>query len=84
MHKEELRILLRARPFREFQVFNTDGTSIPIWHPDFAYLSPDGHTLFVYQKDFAFDMLDVRMLPRFAFASDSGSTTNGTSSSPSA
>lgn len=67
MHKEELRRLLRERPFRPFRVFTTDGTAIPIWHPDFAYLSPDGRTLFVYQRDNQFDMLDVALLPRFGF-----------------
>jgi hypothetical protein len=66
MYREELKKLLRERPFRPFRVFTTDGTAIPIWHPDFAYLSPDGRTLFVYQQNFDFDMLDVGLIPRFA------------------
>jgi hypothetical protein len=67
MHKEELQKLLRDRPFRPFRVFTTDGTAILIWHPDFAYLSPGGRTLHVYQRDGEYDMLDVALLPRFAF-----------------
>lgn len=67
MHREELRKLLSVIPFRPFRVYTTDGTAIPVWHPDFAYLSPDGRTLFVYQRDYNFDMLDVALIPRFAF-----------------
>ena len=67
MNRDQVRELLRVRPFRQFQVYTPDGASIAIWHPDFAYLSPDGRTLFVYQKDFSFNMLDVMLLPRFEF-----------------
>jgi hypothetical protein len=67
MHRDELRKLLRDIPFRPFRVYTTDGTAIPVWHPDFAYLSPDGRTLFVYQKNNEFSMLDVALIPRFAF-----------------
>jgi hypothetical protein len=67
MHREELRKLLSSTSFRSFRVYTTDGTPIPVWHPDFAYLSPDGRTLFVYQRDYTFDMLDVSLIPRFSF-----------------
>lgn len=67
MIRDQIRELLRVRPFRQFQVYTPDGASIPIWHPDFAYLSPDGRTLFVYQRDYSFNMLDVMLLPRFEF-----------------
>lgn len=66
MHREELRKLLRARPFKPFRVYTTDGTPILVWHPDYALLSPDGRTLHVYQRDNTSDMLDVGLIPRFA------------------
>jgi hypothetical protein len=67
MHREEFRRLLRTRPFRPFRLFTTDGTAIPVWHPEFAFLSPDGRTLHLYQQDYTYDMLDIALLPRFAF-----------------
>lgn len=77
MHRDELRKLLSTIPFRPFRVYTTDGTGIPVWHPDFAYLSPDGRTLFVYQKDYDFNMLDVALIPRFGF--DRPADSNGAS-----
>lgn len=76
MHRDQLRTLLRARPFRPFRVFTTDGAAIPVWHQDFAYLAPDGRTLFVYQRDYNFDMLDVALIPRFAFDARPGDDTS--------
>jgi hypothetical protein len=64
---DELRTLLKARPFRPFTLYTNDGATIPVWHPDFALLSPDGRTLWVYQRDYACDMLDVMLIPRFSF-----------------
>ena len=68
MRVEELRTLLKARPFLPFTVYATDGTAIPVWHPDFALLSPDGRTLWVYQRDYSCDLLDVILIPRFSLA----------------
>jgi hypothetical protein len=82
MHRDELRNLLRESPFRPFRVYTPDGTAIPIWHPDFAYLSPDGRTLFVYQRDYSFNMLDVALLPRFAFDSPPAGSANGAQATP--
>ncbi len=79
MRVEELRTLLKARPFRPFTVYATDGTAIPVWHPDFALLSPDGRTLWVYQRDYSCDLLDVMLIPRFSLAApDSAPPAEGT------
>jgi hypothetical protein len=82
MHREELRKLLRDRPFRPFRVYTTDDTEIPVWHPDSAYLSPDGRTLFVYQRDYDFNMLDVALIPRFAFDNAPGAKESGNGTAP--
>jgi hypothetical protein len=58
---------LKARPFRPFTLHTPDGAAIAFWHPDFAILSPDGRTLWVYQRDYACDMLDVMLISRFSF-----------------
>ena len=84
MHRDESRTLLRERPFRPFRVYTTDGTPIPVWHPDFAYLSPDGRTLFVYQQDYSFNMLDVPLLPRFSLESPPNGAPTGSPAGPAA
>jgi hypothetical protein len=62
MKAEELRILLRAQPFKPFVVHLPSGREVPIFHHDFAYLSPDGRTLWAYQKDYSLDMIDVMLI----------------------
>jgi hypothetical protein len=67
MRIEELRGLLKERPFRPFTVYTTVGTPLPVWQPDFALLSPDGRTLWLYQRDLSLDVLDVLLIPRFSY-----------------
>jgi hypothetical protein len=69
MHRDDLRKILRERPFKPFRVYTPDGTALSVWHPDWAYLSPDGRTLFVYERDYSFNMLDVPLIPRVEFDS---------------
>jgi hypothetical protein len=59
MSTEELRVLMRSQPFKPFVVCLPSGKEVPIIHHDFAFLSPDGRTLFAYQRDMSFDMMDV-------------------------
>ena len=66
MRIDELRGLLRERPFKPFTVYTTDGTPLLVWQPDFALLSPDGRTLWLYQRDMSVDVLDVMLIPRFS------------------
>ena len=68
MKADELRKLLRARPFRPFVVHLPSGDSVSVFHHDFAYLSPDGRTLFTYQKDYSFDMIDVMLIQSVSMA----------------
>lgn len=67
MHRDQIREVLRTHPFRPFHVYTPDGAAIAVWHPHFAYLSPDGRTLFIYQRDYSFNMFDVMLLTRFEF-----------------
>lgn len=67
MRLEEIRSVLRARPFRPFTMYTPDGGAIPVWHGDFALLSPDGRTMTVYQRDSSFNIVDVMLITRFAF-----------------
>jgi hypothetical protein len=62
MHHEELRKLIRAVPFQPFVIHMPSGQDVPIHHPDFALLSPNGRTLFAYQPNYDFDMINVMLI----------------------
>lgn len=63
-HAEELRTRLRHRPFEQFSVVTADGADIPIWNPEFAFLSPDGRQLHAYQKNNAYNLIFVNSITR--------------------
>jgi hypothetical protein len=67
MSSEEIRKLMRNQPFKPFIVCLPSGREVPVIHHDFAFLSPDGRTLFTYQKDNSFDMIDVISIENFKF-----------------
>jgi hypothetical protein len=56
--------MFRAQPFRPFEVRLADGQQIRIDHPEWAFLSPGGRTLMVYERgqDEHFQMVDVRLI----------------------
>lgn len=47
MHIEQIRQLLSAQPFQPFQVHLADGRSVSVPHPEFAWVTPGGRTIFV-------------------------------------
>jgi hypothetical protein len=61
MTAKEFRSVLEALPFRPFSVFFADGRKVPIWHQDYASLSPTGRTLIVYRDDGSFHILDLML-----------------------
>ena len=81
MRVEDVRGLLKANPFRAFTVYTSDGGAIPVWHPDFGLLSPDGRTLWVYQREYSCEMLDVMLLTRFSFDPPPAETADTSSAS---
>ena len=58
---------MRNQPFKPFVVCLPSGKEVPVIHHDFAFLSPDGRTLFAYQKDNSFDMMDVFSIENVKF-----------------
>lgn len=47
MHSETVRELLHAQPFKPFTVVTVSGATYLIDHPDFAWLTRGGRTLYV-------------------------------------
>ena len=57
-----LRRLLKAQPFRPFDVKTTDGDTFRLSHPDFAMISPDETEVVCYDKDHNFRVVDMNHL----------------------
>jgi hypothetical protein len=48
MITDEIKKLLRVTPFRPFTVHLADGSILPVNHPDFAFVSPNGGLVFIF------------------------------------
>lgn len=84
MHHEEIRRLLRARPFIPFTIHMPEGRSVRVSNSEFALLGPQGRTMFVYETDpdAPFNLLDVMLITRVEVGpppsqAPSGSPNNG-------
>jgi hypothetical protein len=62
MHRDQLRDLLRAKPFQPFTIHLPEGRQVQVIHHDFALMSPDGRTLLAYGPDNSFNMIDVMLI----------------------
>lgn len=59
---QQLRMDLKAAPFRPFTVHMADGRSFHIPHPDFLAMSPSGRTIIVFQEDEESSILDLLLM----------------------
>lgn len=57
--------MLRANPFRPFDIKTADGDTIHVFHPDYAIRSPIGDTAIVYDKDGHFRIVNLDMVVSF-------------------
>ncbi len=48
---EELGAMMRAAPFRPFEIRTADGDTIQVVHPDFVARSPLGDTAIIYDRE---------------------------------
>jgi hypothetical protein len=58
---EELRKLIVAVPFRPFAINLVDGRAITVGQRDFALLTPDGRSLFIFEPE-AKELIDVMLV----------------------
>jgi hypothetical protein len=63
---EEIRKLLRARPFIPFTVYLPEGRTVQVTNSEFAILGPQGRSMFVYDTDpdAPFNLFDARLITR--------------------
>jgi hypothetical protein len=59
---DAVRKLYDAQPFTPFVIHLADGRKFPVRHREFMALEPAGRTVFVYQPDETFDLLDIMLI----------------------
>lgn len=78
---EALRAALRSQPFRAFDLCLADGRSLPVAHPEFVGMSPQGRTISVWLNDGSFEIVDLLLVaslrPRPAVTASPSSESNG-------
>jgi len=68
MTTEQLRVALRASPFRPFRIRMADQRQFEVPHPDFASVSPVGRTAVVYHPDGAASIIDLLLMTELDFS----------------
>ncbi|HZD40634.1 MAG TPA: hypothetical protein VE131_07925 [Terriglobales bacterium] len=61
----QFREILHAAPFQAFTIHMADGRSLPVAHPDFIAIMPDGETIIVVsakEKKPSFALVDVPLI----------------------
>jgi hypothetical protein len=64
---EQVKTAYEARPFRPFVLHLADGRHIPVMHNEFLAFSPTGRTIFVYQLDESFNIVDLLLVTDLEF-----------------
>jgi hypothetical protein len=64
--------MLRQQPFRPFAIRMTDDRAFKVAHRDFVALSPAGRTVFVYESEEAFSVLDLLLMSELKVSNGNG------------
>lgn len=71
METERLREACDQRPFHPFEIVRADGQRLPVPHPEFISLAPEGSTVVVWKKGAPIwidipliTALDFRVIPK--------------------
>lgn len=70
MTVEQLRRMLRAEPFRPFEIFLADGRSLPVEHPEVVAITPPGRTIGVGLADDTIEVVDLLLVTSLKPRSD--------------
>jgi len=62
MTTDQFRAMLHQQPFRPFTIRMADGRAFEVAHRDFVAMSPTGRTVFVYQDNENFSVLDLLLM----------------------
>jgi hypothetical protein len=75
MDASALREAIRTRPFRPFRLRLADGREVPIPHPDFVAVAPNGRRVVVFNPlDDAMSILEPLLILSLEFAATATGT----------
>ena len=74
MTREAVYDALHERPFKKFTLRLTDGSLIPVPHPEFVLLSQGGRTAVVSTEGEHFRILDLALVTAIEVGSPDGQT----------
>ena len=63
---------LHAEPFKPFSLRLTDGSLLPVPHPDFIAVSRGGRTVIVFTEGENFSILDLGLVTAIELSSPNG------------
>jgi hypothetical protein len=73
MTKDAIQSTLHAQPFKPFLLRLTDGTLVPVPHPDFMVVSQGGRTAIVNTEGEKFSIVDLGLVTTIELGSDPSS-----------
>jgi hypothetical protein len=70
MTKDAIQSTLHAQPFKPFWLRLTDGTLVPVPHPDFMVVSQGGRTAIINTEGEKFSIVDLGLVTTIELGSD--------------
>ena len=72
MTLEQLRAAHTAQPFRPFTMHLADGRKVPVLHAESLAREPAGRTVFVFQPEGTYNLVDLLLVTDLEFTADDG------------
>jgi hypothetical protein len=73
MTAEQFQAAIKARPFRPFSVHVADQHVIAVRHPELAWQTEGGRTIFVNTGGEKVEIVDLLLVTRLTYGTDNGS-----------
>ena len=73
MTKDAIQSTLKAQPFKPFLLRLTDGTLVPVPHPDFMVVSQGGRTAIINTEGEKFSIVDLGLVTTIELGSNPSS-----------
>jgi hypothetical protein len=64
MIADEIRDLQRAAPFEPYTVHTSDGKALYVKHPDYLFITPGNHTVYIFSNETAREIVATRNVTR--------------------
>jgi hypothetical protein len=64
MIAEDIRVLQRATPFEPYTLVTNDGNELYVKHPDYLFITPGNHTVYVFSDEVKREIVAVANITR--------------------